>query len=107
VGCFSEEPACRDGVLPDAASGLGHGTLASFAHRNDFSREGGKAVTVQEFNCVQMRALPAVALAEAGQLTHIVRVISRLFKSSKIKWKVYLFKLQSSPTRILHVPLIF
>jgi len=34
-------------VLPDAASGQGLGTLASFAHRNDFSREGGKAVTVQ------------------------------------------------------------
>ena len=34
-------------VLPDAASGQNPGTLASFAHRNDFSREGGKAVTVQ------------------------------------------------------------
>ncbi len=49
----SEEPACRVGLLPDpapteasgAASGQGPGTLASFARRNDFSREGGKAVT--------------------------------------------------------------
>jgi hypothetical protein len=43
----SEEPACRAGLLPDASTGLSPGTLASFAHRNDFSREGGKAVTVQ------------------------------------------------------------
>jgi len=42
----SEEPACRGGVLPDASTGKGPGTLASFAHRNDFSREGGNAVTV-------------------------------------------------------------
>ena len=34
-------------VLPDAATGQGPGTLASFAHRNEFSREGGKIVTVQ------------------------------------------------------------
>jgi hypothetical protein len=34
-------------VLPDEASGQSPGTLASFARRNDFSREGGKAVTVQ------------------------------------------------------------
>ena len=34
-------------VLPDDSTGQGPGTLTSFAHRNDFSREGGKAVTVQ------------------------------------------------------------
>jgi len=61
------ETACRGCVLPDVASGHpvstanGTGTLASFAHRNDFSREGGKAVTVQDLNCLQMCALPNVA----------------------------------------------
>jgi hypothetical protein len=32
-------------VLTDASTGQRPGTLASFAHRNDFSREGGKIVT--------------------------------------------------------------
>ena len=38
VGCFSEEPACRGSVLPDAASGQNPGTPR---------QQGHKAVTVQ------------------------------------------------------------
>jgi hypothetical protein len=49
------------GVLSDDITGQGPGTLASFAHRKDFSREGGKAVMVQEFNCGQIYALPTEA----------------------------------------------
>ena len=72
-------------MLPDAASGQGPGTLASFARHSDFSREGVKTVTVQDFNCVQMSALTAVALAKAGQLTFIVRVMVRYFLLGLVK----------------------
>jgi len=44
---LAKETACCGGVLPDASTEQGPGTLASFALRNDFSSEGGKVVTVQ------------------------------------------------------------
>jgi len=40
AGNFREEPACRGGVLPDAASDHDPDTLASYARHSDFSREG-------------------------------------------------------------------
>jgi hypothetical protein len=94
VGCFSEVPACRDGMLPDATPGTCPGTLARIPIAIEI-------VMLQEFNCKQMRVsglnsqngivigagvkaktmtiVLDEALAKAGQITSSIdRVITSL-----------------------------
>jgi len=49
---LAKVPACREGVLPDNSTGQSPGTR---------QLAGQKAVTMQDLNCVQIRALPTVA----------------------------------------------
>src|SRR4030042_824668 len=88
-------------VLPDASTGQGPGTLASFAHRNEFSREGGKTVTVQGgygtcfcnpgTNFIEDYACRGTSLIGTGKLSRYREFVagtgavsrSKLFRSQK------------------------